>query len=210
VRFRVGEVRARLVPEALTKRFKIVAIAASAGGLAALRSIVTGLPADFGAIVLVLQHVDPRHVSLMPQLIGRNSKLPVAHAEDGVKVQAGHVYVAPPDRHMLVNADGTLSLTRTELVNYVRPSADLLFESVAAAFGARAIAVVLTGAGHDGARGVTAIKERGGTVLAQDEASSEFFSMPSAAIQTGSVDQVVSLDEMSGAIVKLVAGEVPA
>lgn len=100
-----------------------------------------------------------------------------------------------------------MSLTQTELVNFVRPSADLLFESVAAAYGERAIAVVLTGTGHDGSMGVTAIKKRGGTVIVQDEASSEFFGMPSAAIKTGAVDFVLSLDEIPTALQALVSGE---
>jgi two-component system chemotaxis response regulator CheB len=124
-------------------------------------------------------------------------------------VAPGNVYLAPPDRHLLVNGDGTLSLTQTELVNFVRPSADLLFESVAAAYGGRAIAVVLTGAGKDGSLGVTAIKKRGGTVIVQDEATSEFFGMPGAAIRTGSADFVLSIDEIPGALVTLVGGEVP-
>jgi len=101
-----------------------------------------------------------------------------------------------------------VSLTQTELVNFVRPSADLLFESVAAAYGERAIAVVLTGAGKDGSMGVTAIKKRGGTVIVQDEATSEFFGMPSAAIRTGTVDFVLSLDEIPAALITLLAGEV--
>jgi two-component system chemotaxis response regulator CheB len=120
-----------------------------------------------------------------------------------------HVYLAPPDEHLLINGDGTVTLTHTELVNFVRPSADLLFESVAAAYGERAIAVVLTGTGHDGSLGVTAIKQRGGTVIAQDESSSEFFGMPSAAIRTGAVDFVLPLDEIPLALITLLAGETP-
>jgi len=145
----------------------------------------------------------------MPEIIGRRSKLPVKQAEDGMELESGHVYLAPPDHHLLVNRDGTVSLTHSELVNFVRPSADLLFESVAAAYGEQAIAVVLTGTGRDGSMGVTAIKERGGTVIAQDEASSEFFGMPLAAIRTGTVDFVLSLEEMPAALQLLVAGEVP-
>lgn len=145
----------------------------------------------------------------MPQVIGRRSSLPVHQGEDGMSLERGHLYLAPPDRHMLVNSDGTLSLTQTQLVNFVRPSADLLFDSVAAAYGERAIAVVLTGAGKDGSMGVTAIKKRGGTVIVQDEATSEFFGMPSAAIRTGTVDFVLSLDEIPAALATLVAGEVP-
>jgi len=142
----------------------------------------------------------------MPQVIGRQTRLPVAHAEEGTKLEADHVYLAPPNQHMLINRKGTLTLTDTELVNFVRPSADLMFESVAAAYGERAIAVVLTGSGHDGAMGVTAIKQRGGTVIAQDEASSEFFGMPSAAITTGAVDFVLPLDDIAPKLVALIEG----
>jgi len=142
----------------------------------------------------------------MPQVIGRQTRLPVAHAEEGTKLEADHVYLAPPNQHMLINRKGTLTLTDTELVNFVRPSADLMFESVAAAYGERAIAVVLTGSGHDGAMGVTAIKQRGGTVIAQDEASSEFFGMPSAAITTGAVDFVLPLDDIAPKLVTLIEG----
>jgi len=188
--------------------FDIVALAASAGGVFALTEILGKLPAQFPAIVVVVQHLDPRHRSLMPEIFGRRSQLPVDQALDGMKVEPRHVYLAPPDRHLLINGDGTVSLTQTELVNFVRPSADLLFESVAAAYGERAIAVVLTGAGKDGSMGVTAIKARGGTVMVQDEATSEFFSMPSAAIRTGAVDFVLSLNEIPSALVTLVAGEV--
>jgi two-component system chemotaxis response regulator CheB len=190
-------------------QFEIVAMAASAGGLAAVTHVLSGLPANFGAIVVFVQHLDPRHRSLMPEIMSRRSKLPVTQAVDGMDLEPGHVYLAPPDKHLLVNRDATVSLSQTELVNFVRPSADLLFESVAAAYGERAIAVVLTGTGKDGSMGVTAIKQRGGTVIAQDEASSEFFGMPSAAIRTGAVDFVLSLDEMPEALQLLVAGEVP-
>ncbi len=185
-----------------------MAIASSAGGVSALGQILRALPADFNVIVVCVQHLDPRHRSLMPQVVGRRSAMPVYQATDGMEVEFGHVYLAPPDRHMLINGDGTVSLTHTELVNFVRPSADLLFESVAAAYGERAIAVVLTGAGKDGSMGVTAIKKRGGTVIVQDESTSEFFGMPSAAIRTGVVDFVLSLDEIPAALMTLVAGEV--
>ena len=133
--------------------------------------------------------------------------MPVVHGEEGMLLEPDHVFLAPPDRHMLIKRRGALTLTDSELVNFVRPSADLLFESVAAAYGDRAIAVVLTGSGHDGALGVTAIKQRGGTVVAQDEASSEFFGMPSAAIKTGAVDFVLPLEEMAPTLMALVAAQ---
>jgi two-component system chemotaxis response regulator CheB len=189
--------------------FEIVAIAASAGGLTALTRVLSALPESFGATIVAVQHLDPRHRSLMAEIIGRRSRLPVREAVAGAHVRAGQVYLAPPDHHMLINVDGSVSLTHTELVNFVRPSADLLFESVAASYGKHAIAVVLTGTGHDGSIGVTAIKLRGGTVIAQDEASSDFFGMPSAAIRTGVVDFILPVDEIAAALQSLVGGVAP-
>jgi len=101
-------------PLASQPAFDIVAIAASAGGVFALTEVLSRLPADFPAIIVVVQHLDPRHRSLMPQIFGRRSPIPVDSAVEGMEVQPGHVYLAPPDRHMLVNRDGTLSLTQTE------------------------------------------------------------------------------------------------
>src|SRR6266571_3350358 len=182
--------------------FDIVAIAASAGGLTAISAVLEGLPPSFPAAVLVVQHVDPRHRSLMASILSRRTRLAVKEAEAGEGIVPGTVYVAPPNRHLLVNADGTLVLTQTELVHFVRPSADLLFESVAASFHDRAIAVVLSGTG------VEAVKKMGGTIIAEDEQSSEFFGMPQAAIQTGFVDFVLPLGEISSALQSLVtAGE---
>ena len=186
--------------------FDVVAIASSAGGLAALTETLSELPADLPASILVVQHLDPRHRSLMAEILSRRTELAVKQAEAGDLIGPGTVYIAPPDKHLLVDSGGTLSLTQTELVHFVRPSADLLFESVAAAFRERAIAVVLTGSGSDGAMGVRAIKKMGGTVLAQDQESSEFFAMPSAAIGTGHVDFVLPLSEIPSALVSLVVG----
>src|SRR5213593_4756102 len=189
--------------------FDVVALAASAGGLAALGAVLSGLPDDFPAALVIVQHLDPRHRSLMADILSRRTKLKVKQAAEGDRLAPGIVYVAPPNRHLLVNSDGSLSLSQTELVHFVRPSADLLFESVAASHKERAIAVVLTGTGSDGSMGVQAIKKMGGTVLAQDESSSEFYGMPSAAIQTGCVDFVLSLSEIPPALITLVkTGEV--
>ena len=187
--------------------FEVVALAASAGGLSALSTVLAGLPADFPAAIAVVQHLDPRHRSLMADILSRRTRLSVKQAQEGDKLGPATVYIAPPNEHLLVNWDGSLSLTQSELVHFVRPSADLLFESVAASFKDRAIAVVLTGTGSDGNMGVKAIKKMGGTVIAQDEATSEFFGMPGAAIHTGDVDFVLSLEEISSALVALVEGE---
>jgi len=184
--------------------FDVVAVAASAGGLKALSDLLSALPAEFPAAVVVVQHLDPRHRSLMADILSRRTALNVKQAEDGDSLGAGTVYIAAPNRHLLVNPDGSLSLAQTELVHFVRPSADLLFESVAATYRDRAIAVVLTGSGSDGTMGVKAVKKMGGTVIAQDESTSEFFGMPSAAISTGSVDFILPLKEIAAALVTLV------
>jgi len=184
--------------------FEIVAVASSAGGLAALTSLLSGLPASFPAPVLLVQHLDPRHKSLLADMLSRCTDLPVKMAEDGDRLTGGSVFIAPPNYHLLVDPGGTLSLTQSELIHFLRPSADILFESVANSFPGRAIAVVLSGTGSDGAKGVKAIKNSGGTVIAQDEDTSEFFGMPSAAIATGSVDIVLPLALIAPALVGLV------
>ncbi len=184
--------------------FDVVAIAASAGGLNAINAVLSSLPASFPAPIAVVQHLDPRHRSLMAEILSRNTSLRVKQAEEGEIMLVGTVYIAPPDRHLLVNSDHTLALSQSELVHFVRPSADLLFESVAASHKERAIAVVLTGTGSDGSMGVQAIKKMGGTVICQDVESAEFSGMPLAALQTKCVDFTLPLDEIAAALVTLV------
>ncbi|MEJ7582689.1 MAG: chemotaxis protein CheB [Acidimicrobiales bacterium] len=184
--------------------FDAVAIAASAGGVSALGRLASGLSADFGAAVLVVQHIDPRRPSLMAQILARQTTLVVSQAADGDQLQPGRMYVALPDRHLLATTDHTCALSRSALVHFVRPSADLLFESMAEAYRERSIAVVLTGTGRDGSMGLRAVKEAGGKVIVQDEATSEFFGMPSAAIETGDVDLVLALDAIAPTLVELV------
>jgi two-component system, chemotaxis family, protein-glutamate methylesterase/glutaminase len=186
---------------------RAVALAASAGGLNALTHILSALPADFAAPLLVVQHLDPHHRSWLAEILGRHAALAVCQAQGGELPAAGTVYLAPPDQHLLVRRDGSLELSGEARVQYVRPSADLLFASLAEAWGGGAIAVVLTGTGKDGAAGVRAIKNRGGTVIVQDEASSEFFGMPGAALRTGLVDRVLALDDIAPALVELTQEE---
>jgi two-component system, chemotaxis family, protein-glutamate methylesterase/glutaminase len=183
--------------------FDIVALAASAGGLNALTHVLSALAADFPAALVVVQHLDPRHRSVMADILNRRSRVPVAEAKEADSVHRGRAYIAPPNRHLLVNPDHTLSLTQTQLVHFVRPSADLLFESVAATFRERAIAVVLSGSGHDGAMGVKAIKKMGGTVIVQDARNAEFPGMPETALATGLADLVLPLDDIAPALLKL-------
>lgn len=186
--------------------FDIVAMAASAGGLAALRQILTQLPAHFPASIVIVQHMDPTHRSMLAGILARYTPLRVKEAEQNEVLVPGTVYIAPPNRHLLVNHGSTLALTQSPQVHFVRPSADLLFESVADAFRDRAIAVVLTGTGSDGTTGVQAIKKRGGIVIAQDNETSQFTGMPASAAQSGAVDLVLPLKEIAPHLVQLVSG----
>jgi two-component system chemotaxis response regulator CheB len=139
----------------------------------------------------------------MADILARRTNLPVKEAAEGDRLEPGRAYIAPPNRHLLINPDGSLSLTQTQLVHFVRPSADLLFESTAASYKERAIAVVLSGSGQDGAMGVRAIKKMGGTVIIQDARDAEFRGMPDAALETGAADFVLNLDEIAPALQKL-------
>ncbi|HWE36717.1 MAG TPA: chemotaxis protein CheB [Isosphaeraceae bacterium] len=194
-------------PDAVPVPVAVVAIAASAGGLEALSRLLGALPADFPAPILVLQHLDPGRPSLLAQILGRRTKLMVKQAEAGEPVRPGAVFVAPPGRHLLVDAGGRLSLSTSELIHLVRPSADRLFESVAEGFGPRAVAVVLTGTGSDGEGGVRAVRRRGGTVIAQDPATATYAGMPAAAVRTGCVDLVLPLDQIAPRLVALATAE---
>ena len=188
-------------------QYDIVALAASAGGLRAIGHVLAALPADFPAALVVVQHLDPRHRSLMADILSRRTALRVKEAQEEDRLTSGTAYIAPPNKHLLVNGDGTLTLTQTQLVHFVRPSADLLFESTAASYKDRAVAVVLSGTGQDGAMGVRAIKKMGGTVIAEDERTAEFSGMPAAAFKTDIVDFVLPLEEIPGALMKLVIAE---
>lgn len=196
-----------IVDEGFERGFDIVMLAASAGGLAALSEVLAALPADFPVSVVVVQHVDPRHRSLMAEILHRRTSLDVEEATEGAKLEPSTVYIAPPDEHLLVTPDGCLNLSHADLVHFVRPSADLLFESGAGAFPGRAIGVVLTGSGSDANMGVRAIAQTGGTVIAQNPQSAEFSGMPQAAIDTGCVNFVLELEEIGPALVALVTRE---
>ena len=171
--------------------------------MTALQAVVGALPARFPAAVFVVQHLDPRHKSLLADLLGRHARVAVKEAVNGELIQPGTVYIAPPDTHLLV-ANGHISLTSSELVHFTRPSVDLLFESVAAAYRDRAIGVILTGSGLDGATGIRAIKEQGGTTITQDPADADHPSMPANAYATGCIDFKLPLEDVGPAIARLV------
>jgi two-component system, chemotaxis family, protein-glutamate methylesterase/glutaminase len=183
---------------------RIVALGASAGGLSAAARVLGELPADFPAAVVVVLHLMAQHPSFLAEILDRRTSLPVTQAVDGDRLEAGRVYVAPPDAHLLVDADGRLVLDGGPPVHYVRPSIDRLLASLAESYEGRAVAVVLSGTGKDGAEGVRLVKAGGGTVLAQNSETSEHSGMPEAAVATGAVDRVLPLGEIAAALVKAV------
>jgi two-component system chemotaxis response regulator CheB len=177
----------------------------SAGGIGALEVLFQALPADLDAAVLVVIHLTPQLPSLLPAVLGRWSLIPVEQAIDGMPLEAGVVRVAPPDAHLLVDAEETLRLDHSELVHHVRPSADVLLLSLAQNHEGPCTAIVLSGTGIDGAAGAAAVKRAGGRVLAQDEATSQYFGMPGAAILAGGVDEVLPLDAIAPAVLQWAA-----
>ena len=185
---------------------QVVALVASAGGLRALSTVLQALPAEFPAALVVVQHMDPHHRSMLPQILEKRTALKVRQAEEGSVLEPGVVHIAPPDRHLLVNPGGSLSLTRSEPVHFLRPSGDVLLESLAAACGVRAIAVVLTGTGSDGSDGICAVKKQGGTVVVQDPETAEYSGMPASAVETGCADLELPLDRVAEALIGLVRG----
>jgi len=184
--------------------FDVVVLAASAGGVVALIQVLSVLPVTFPAAVAVVQHLSPSFPSYLVEILRRRVSLPIQQAAQGEPLKPGVVYIAPPDHHLVIKSDGTLELSQTALVHYVRPSADVLFESAAETVGKRMIAVILTGTGKDGAHGVQAVKTAGGRVIVQDKATSAFYGMPEAAILTGSVDWILPLDAIPQALERLV------
>jgi two-component system chemotaxis response regulator CheB len=190
--------------------FDVVAVAASAGGLAALTAVLAPLPRDFPAAVAIVLHLCASARSTVAEQLDRRAQLQVCWASTGRALRPGVAYMAPPDWHMLIAPGAHLALSHAPAVHYVRPAADLLFASVAQQFPGRALAVVLTGYGRDGAEGVRAIKQAGGVVIAQDEATAEVFGMPQAAIRTGCVDHILSLPALAPALLALArAGAAP-
>lgn len=163
---------------------RAIGICASAGGPAVLEALLGALPGDFATPLLVVQHIADGFGAGLAQLLDSRVALPVALAQDGASLTPG-VLVAPDGAHLTVTRHLRIALDRETVDGRHRPSADLLLESLAAALGERAVGVVLTGMGRDGARGAAAIKQRGGLVLAQDEASAALYGMPGAAVAAG-------------------------
>lgn len=186
------------------KGHDIIVIGASAGGLKALSAVLSELPADIEAAVFVVQHVAADKKSILPRLLDDVSDLPVVHPTDRANFEKGHVYVAPPDHHLLLNADN-IRVLRGPQENRFRPSIDALFRSAARVHGSRVIGVVLTGYLDDGTVGLQAIKQRGGITVVQDPAEAEYPSMPRSALRYVKVDHIVPIAKIGALLTKLVA-----
>jgi two-component system chemotaxis response regulator CheB len=178
----------------------IVVLAASMGGLDVLRTIVSGLSADVPASIFIVMHIGT-WPSRLPEILAADSRLPVVHASDGEPIAAGTVYVAPPDRHMLL-ADGKIVLSTAPKENFTRPAADPLFRSAAVNYGDRAIGVVLTGKLDDGAAGLKAMHACGAYTIIQDPSTCVAPDMPQAALKAVTPDVVARIEDIGPAIVK--------
>ena len=140
---------------------RIIAIASSMGGIEALQTVVAALPQDFPGAIIVVQHLSPRYESHLTQILNRCNTLQVNEPEEGMRLMAGNIYVAVPDKHLIVNSNGTLSLSDAPKEHFVRPSAEYTFKSLANSYGSKAVAVVLTGCDGDGKEGVTDSQRNG-------------------------------------------------
>jgi two-component system chemotaxis response regulator CheB len=186
--------------------FPVIAMAASVGGLKALSIILGGLPTDFPAAIAIVMHISPDHKSLLAEILKCRTQLQVQQAHTGDVLVPSKVFVAPPNHHLFVVKGDRLKLSSShaEKIHFARPSAEPLFASVAKVYGKNAIAVVLTGGDGDGSFGVQIVKDKGGTVIAQDRPTSENFSMPETSIKTGDVDYILPLDQIAPMLIALV------
>lgn len=191
--------------QAAAERFPVVVLAASTGGPAALMSVIPQLPGNFPGAVLLIQHMPASFTTQFSRQLAETCAIRVKEAETGELMRAGTVYLCPGANHMRVSPSGRLLLDDGPRINGHRPSADLTLESVADYAGPMGVAVVLTGMGNDGAKGVQALKAAGGHSIAQDESTSIIFGMPSEAIRTGAIDEVVPLDAICNAIERRVS-----
>jgi two-component system, chemotaxis family, protein-glutamate methylesterase/glutaminase len=185
-------------------RKDIIVAGGSAGAVEALGLLVEGLPSDLDAALLVVIHVPPQSPGRLVEILQRRTVLPVTRARDDDAIEPGHVYVAPPDHHLVVE-EGRMQLTRAAPEHHNRPAIDPLFRSAALAFGPRAIAVVLSGRLNDGAAGLHAVKQLGGTTVVQDPDDALHPDMPRNALAATTVDHVATAAELGELLGQLVA-----
>jgi two-component system, chemotaxis family, protein-glutamate methylesterase/glutaminase len=185
----------------------IVVIGASAGGVEAVAGVIEALPRDLAAAVFVVVHFPPHVTSVLPRIISRRGGMQAIHPEDGAAIEHGCVYVAPPDRHLVLER-GFVRVVRGPRENGARPAVDPLFRSAARAYGARVIGVVLTGNLDDGAAGLMAIKSAGGLAVVQDPDDALYAGMPASALRHVQADHVAPLGEIPGVLVRRVGEQV--
>jgi two-component system chemotaxis response regulator CheB len=186
----------------------LVAVGASAGGVAALQGLVAGLPPDLPAALLVVLHLPAGSASALASILDRAGPLPAQEAEHGMPLEAGRIYTAVPDHHLLA-VDSHACLSRGPTENGSRPAVDALFRSVALAYGPSAVGVVLSGALDDGTAGIAAIKTRGGVAIVQDPAEAAYRGMPESARSHVPVDHVLRVGDMGTVIARRLAEPVP-
>lgn len=184
----------------------VVVLGASSGGIPALIEIVQDLPADLPACIFIVVHMPPYAVSRLPEILDRSGSLPAVEAEDGMLIEGGTIYIAPPDRHLLVR-QGWVELSRGPRENHSRPAIDPLFRTAARAFGPRVVGVVLSGALYDGSLGLLAIKSRGGTAIVQTPEDAAVDSMPRSALKMVPADFILSAREIAPALTTLITTE---
>jgi two-component system chemotaxis response regulator CheB len=186
----------------MTMRPRIIAVGASLGGLEATQILLGGLPASFGCPLVIVQHRRPEVDSRLVELLNARSAMPVIEPDDKEAIEAGHVYVAPPNYHLIVE-EGFFSLSLDAPVLFARPSIDVLFESVADSYGSSGLAVMLTGSNEDGALGAQAVKAAGGRVLVQDPETAKAPAAPRAVLAAVTVDGVLPLEKIAGYLIAL-------
>jgi two-component system chemotaxis response regulator CheB len=180
----------------------IVVVGASAGGVESLREVVGGLPADFPGALFVVLHIPPFQPSSLPQILTRSGPLSAHHPKDGERIQSGHIYVAPPDHHLLIDS-GSVAVTKGPKENRFRPSIDALFRSAAYSYGSQVVGVILSGELDDGTSGLWSIKRRGGIAVIQQPSEARFESMPLSALAQVKVDHQVSAHEIGPLMARL-------
>jgi two-component system chemotaxis response regulator CheB len=183
---------------------RIVVTASSMGGIAALIDLLKRLPPDFPAPIVAVQHRGTALPSFLAEVLQRETKLRVVHGHTGERLRPGHVYVASPEQHIVIRDDHSLRYVDGRRINFLRSSADPLFESASEVYGRGTIGVILTGYDRDATVGAQAIKAHGGTVIAQSPETCEVSDMPRSAIRTGAVDMVLPIEEIAPTLVRLV------
>lgn len=184
----------------------VIVIGASSGGMEAIRQILSGLPDKFEVPILIVLHIGSNNIYHYLSMLGSNTGFRVKEAGEKEAIEAFTVYFAPPNYHLQVEANFTFSLSTDAKVNYSRPSIDVLFETAAWAYKEKLIGVLLTGSNSDGASGLKAIKEYGGTTIVENPVSAYTKAMPLAAIDASTPDYVLDLKDIAQKIMELCIG----